>query len=270
LVGGLPGLAHRTRVPQWATNLDQASPKYFQRSAGTKVYGVKTALAIPMLSTSSTCVIIVYSLAHVIPDDNITSIFVTELSQYILKPKWKIVVDSDANTDVTEQSTSGNTMDQSSTYSDEDRSRHLIGNNSESALMKLEGISNRKDAPSPLTLAEDGLDEHEEDLQIANLLAQNIPLIASYPTSSSMGYAPTNHNNFVTTRDNNHQIMMENFISLRLLLLRTPDRRNNNENIIVGVIRQSYRGYRNVTRWNEQEIASLLIKDWIHLRHSMH
>lgn len=267
--GGLPGLAHRTGEPQWATNLDHASPDYFERATGTRVYGIKTALAVPIQSKSSTCVIVMYSLAHVMPDENITNMIVAELSRYTLRPKWKIIVDSDAvcSSDIMEQQSRSITVsvDHRSHYSGEDELvRHSVGGSHNGSLQqkqKQNGTSNRRDVASPVTLADEVIDGHEIDLQIATLLGENIPLItsnAAYPYS----------NNY-SGNDNNRPNTMENFISLRLLILRPPDRRGGNENAVVDIIRQSYRSYRQMTRWNDQEIASLLVSDWMHLRPSL-
>jgi hypothetical protein len=86
----------------------------------------------------------------------------------------------------------------------------------------------------------------DEELYIAKLLGESMPLSVSGSETD-----------------------LDNFVSLRLLLLRPQDRRTNEENRVVDIIRKSHEGYSSGGRWNSEELASLVVKDWTYLRLTM-
>lgn len=101
------------------------------------------------------------------------------------------------------------------------------------------------------------VDPQEEEHCIATLLGDHIPLVAlSGPFSETA--IP-----FLEP-----DMLIPHFMSLRLLLLRSSDRRAVAENEAVEIIRKSYRGYARDARRAEKEIAFLLARDWQFLQQS--
>ena len=56
-----------------------------------------------------------------------------------------------------------------------------------------------------------------------------------------------------------------NFVSLRLLLLRSSSRHSPEEADMVSTIKKSYRGYIDTNRWSRADVAMLLVRDWVYL-----
>jgi hypothetical protein len=60
--------------------------------------------------------------------------------------------------------------------------------------------------------------------------------------------------------------LLPHFMSLRLLLLRAPDRRTEEENSLLDIIKRSYRGFSRDGNRSNKEIGNLLARDWQFLR----
>ena len=59
-----------------------------------------------------------------------------------------------------------------------------------------------------------------------------------------------------------HPEMYNNYSSLRLLLLKEPKKRSDDENNVLRLLKQSYKNYL-VSGRKENEIASFLVQEWI-------
>lgn len=59
--------------------------------------------------------------------------------------------------------------------------------------------------------------------------------------------------------------MLQHYMHLRLLLLRPESRRSQQENELVDVIKQSFKGYSKDNKRQESELAWLLARDWMFL-----
>ena len=61
----------------------------------------------------------------------------------------------------------------------------------------------------------------------------------------------------------------DSFMSLRLLLLRSWDRRTNEEKELVEIVKKSFRGYSKDNKRTGAELATLVAKDWMYLSASL-
>jgi hypothetical protein len=59
--------------------------------------------------------------------------------------------------------------------------------------------------------------------------------------------------------------MVQFFMSLRLLLLRSDERRTDEEKEMLEILKKSFRGYSKDNKRTDAELASLLAKDWMFL-----
>ena len=96
--------------------------------------------------------------------------------------------------------------------------------------------------------------DRDEEIRIATLLGDYMPgaEIAGPGEPTSSENAPS--------------LLLPHFMSLRLLLLRSPDLRSPDEKNMLGVILKSYRGFTQDPSRSKKDVAHLLAKDWRFLR----
>ncbi|KAL3805872.1 hypothetical protein HJC23_007833 [Cyclotella cryptica] len=91
---GMPGRVFLSGMPSWENNLCEAKPEYFSRAGGAKVYGVKTAVGLPVPTTIGTIVVALYSTSVLSRDAK----FETECMDYFRKlqpvPRWHLCIDT--------------------------------------------------------------------------------------------------------------------------------------------------------------------------------
>ena len=90
-------------------------------------------------------------------------------------------------------------------------------------------------------------EQDDEEQRIASLLGQHMP-ISDHPSPGGVGPSLLSH-----------------FITLRLLLLRSSDRRSSTEQELLKTLVKSFRGYSKDNRRSGAELAVLLAKDWMFL-----
>lgn len=91
---GLPGRVYTSGEIAWDCGIDEADPKRFERAGGAKIYGVKTAVGIP-LSTPlvGRMVVAMYSKDDIPQDMMMAKECAAELMKYSPEPKWKLVIE---------------------------------------------------------------------------------------------------------------------------------------------------------------------------------
>ena len=96
----------------------------------------------------------------------------------------------------------------------------------------------------------------EEEIRIAALLGDHMPG-AEVPSTGE------------PTGSMSHAVVgLAHFMSLRLLLLRLPERRTDEENALLDIIKRSYHGFSRDANRSSKEVASLLVNDWQYLTSS--
>ena len=226
---GLPGRVFLTKQPSWARNIDSADTESFDRSGGAKVYGVKTAFAMPLKTTVIGLIVVIFYGMNDLPEDqNLIQKCMTDLAKFSPEPKWKLVIDM-----------------KGSKRSSSDASVASVASDGVAIFQhpsdEVEGGNQPKKSAQSM---------EDEERAIAALLGQHIPMVslpgAGEPSSSSQ-----------TPAD-----LLPHFMSLRLLLLRKREKRTEEENEMVDIIKRSYQGYVNGSRRAQREVALLVARDW--------
>lgn len=248
---GLPGRALISHKTQWECSWNNSEEYNFhQGSKQPKDFGLKTAVTLPIISTTSNSVIVIvalFSLNHVAEDFIMLQQITAELSRYTPKPKWKSIVEVGKPIS---PGSGGNSTGEGG--------RPLVqvqgpgSTHSSTTDLANESSTFRMDSPPPPSIdtgtEQNVVDERDEEISIANLLGSNMPNPLERQPSNCV--APP----------------IDCYISLRLLFLRPSSTRTEQENGIVEIIRQSYRAYCYSHKWSSTDIALLVVKDWMHLR----
>lgn len=225
---GLPGRVYSNGMASWECRLDEADPTVFERAGGAKVYGIKTGIGIPISSSLvGRMVVALYSQLDLHIDQPLLDKWSSELTAYCPKPQWKLVVDMEG-----ESKLAASTAVPPPAIAPP---REVISSVSETSLdKKAADTKSSSKTASP----------RDTELTIASLLGEHMP------GADSNG------------RDDD---MLSSFISLRLMLLRGPDKRSSDENGMVEVILKSHAGFATPNR-SPKEVAVLVARDWKYLR----
>jgi len=226
---GLPGRVFSTGCPSWECHVDSADSSEFERAGGAKVYGVKTAVGIPLSSSGvGRIILILYSSKHIDRNDGMLKKLVEDLSRWIPEPRWKLVIDFGTSFSVDNESTTKGkavSMQSISKALPDVEKRHS------SALSK----------PSPeiVSPSTEGRPSTPENIEqkLASLLGDHMP----------------------ATGDSH-------CMSLRLLLLRS--RRSQEEEEWIDIIKKSYEMYSKENKRQPSELVSLIAKEWTFLQNS--
>jgi len=227
---GLPGRVYTTGMPLWDDSLETANLDDFPRVDGARSHGLKKALGIPLpgRTAGETIVIALYSAGAITKDETLMQKCCSEFQRYRPKVKWELVLDIGSYVDV------GN--------NDGSESNMLTLTNQESKEMDVVSVSDRRDSLDDTDYL--ATTDAEEDAMI-NVLGR---------------YAPMENSTNLFAGN-----LQESFTSLRLLLLRTPPRRTDDEIGVIETLKRSYRHYLQAGR-KENEVAMLLANDWMVLR----
>jgi hypothetical protein len=207
-----------------------------------------------------------YSVYDLKKDEAVVNNCMIDLGKLCPEPKWKLVVDmapsnagdDDASTGCSSEasSTCGSATFPAADSFQEAASRPPDIATINHGLPSQQSIvsSNSQTGPNPPTAAAPSQEQIEHT--IATLLGDHMPLVevtpGGEPTSSSAQFSSS--------------MIVPHFMSLRLILLRSPTRRTADENEILEIIKKSFQGYSKDGRRSERELAYLLVKDWQYLR----
>jgi len=247
---GLPGRVFATGKHSWERHVDDQDPTLFKRCGGAKVYGIKTGFGIAMsTSVIGRIVVAMYSQRDLEEDERVVQVIQDELDKFSPEPKWKLVIDMGDSTGVHAPASSVTLPPQPGAG---------VNGNDFNAVTNSSGTSMlHVGATEPLSVgsvstgslgSNIAADAHEEEQRIAVLLGDHIPM------SELTGDGTSSQADLI------HQ-----FMSLRLLLLRSPSRRSDTENELIDIVRKSYLGYSRDGRRAHKDIAMLLVKDWQYL-----
>jgi hypothetical protein len=255
---GLPGRAFTSFQSIWDCRIDEANPKYFERAGGAKVYGVKTAVGIPLKSLTTGCIIVAfYSVNDIRRDDSILETLQQELALLRPEPKWKLVVDNTGDNGVANKGLSR--LSSAGIGVIEPGFSLMMQQNGGDYRAQATQVRQQLQNSDNNALSTGAI--RSEEVEIARILGECMPLVND----------GNNNNNGAFGGGQSLSSDLDLYVSLRLLLLRPSDRRTANENIVVEIIRKSYEGYNSASsRWNSTiDLASLVVKDWSYLRSSI-
>lgn len=253
---GLPGRVYATGEPSWECQIDEADPKLFVRAGGAKVYGIKTGLAIPVTTAViGRMVVSMYSTRNLQEDPAMIQKVTADLALYAPEPKWKLVVDLGTSRGPPPRTLTSAPMTH---YEHASAQANPLGLDLDSAPDSDLGpnmlFMNHAYAFPPASSGTEtalAVPPKDENQHIATLLGNYMPLSGV----SAAGEAP--------------DLVFSHFMSLRLLLLRSSTRRSAEENEMLDIIKNSFRGYSKDNRRTDKELAFLLAKDWQFLSATM-
>jgi len=247
---GLPGRVYESSEPDWSMRVHESDPKYFERAGGARIYGLRTVLGIPVDSSIGKIVVALYTSADLKRNDILIQKCMAMLCDYASEPKWRL--DSEdlglrgrGRFDSTECVAFGQGDFDYSEAFDED-----LGNARKCSTI---GCPSSSVASATASITE--FDVASEEQQIATLLGEYMPLSQ---VSSSSGES--------SVSSNADPVFLQEFMQLRLLLLRPRSKRAPTDNELIDTLRSSFHGY---TRDNKRagcELATLLVKDWRFLK----
>jgi hypothetical protein len=260
---GLPGRVYATGEPSWECQIDEADPTLFVRAGGAKVYGIKTGLAIPVTTAViGRMVVSMYSTRNMHADPTMIQKVTADLAMYAPEPKWKLVVDlsTSRGSHPAPQSSASMTHYEHSgpVVSNASPQVNQLGLDLDSAPeCDLESnmlLMNHATAPTVSSGTPfDSVPAKDENQHIASLLGDYMPLSAGLTVGE--GAAP--------------DTVFSHFMTLRLLLLRSSARCSADENEMLDIIKNSFRGYSKDNRRSDKDLAFLLAKDWQFLTATM-
>ena len=276
---GLPGRVYSSGEASWETQVNDADPTHFERAGGAKIYGIKTAVGIPLESSKiGRVVVAMYSCNEMKPDPKWIAKFQADLRKWTPEPKWKLVIELGAGL----TPSANNAPD-----SDFDVKSSAIPQPVHS--YKSPALPPATLPPSSIQLASleaPGLPLNWQTMKTPPLHSQPMPstmqwqLQHSSPNSASMEDAEDDEEQTIAQLLGQHMPMtdqvstgsaslLSHFMSLRLLLLRSAKRRSEEEQDMLNILVKSYRGYSKANRRSGEELALLLAKDWMYLSSSL-
>jgi hypothetical protein len=233
---GLPGRLYISGDITWECNIQDTDPKIFERASGAKLYGLKTAVGIPLNTILvGRMVVIMYSCEDVPVDMSMARDCASELVKYSPEPKWKLCIES--NNDVSYIPSGFNTPMQLSTPGFLDIQENLA----------LSPTFEASDTPTclsdtPSSEVSNRLNQNTEEQQLISLLGLHMPV--------EHDLSPGSRN------------QLQQYMSIRLLLLRLASTRTAQENEMLEILKNSFRAYSKDSRRDGKELARLLVKDW--------
>lgn len=95
---GLPGRVYAQGLPLWECRVDNADPVRFERAGGAKVYGVMTAVGIPLEAPAvGRIVVALYSTSPIEENRQLLEHLASDFAKWIPEPRWKLVVELGEN-----------------------------------------------------------------------------------------------------------------------------------------------------------------------------
>jgi hypothetical protein len=265
---GLPGRVFQAGGHSWERCIDEADPKIFERAGGARVYGVKTGLGIGLnTSVIGRMVVALYSIRDLEEDSGVVQLCTSEFAKLSPEPKWTLVVEmGPSKHEVFPAQVSEREKLSLSSTPIVDHYHHSTPDvkftESTHPLLSIATL-----AGHPLSSCADSIASHHShgsgsvslgpstdpsvESQITMLLGDHMPLGEVPAASSSAPGIPTPS--------------VADFMSLRLLFLRSPERRSEQEHELVEIIKRSYVGYSRDQRRTGKQVAWLLAADWSYL-----
>jgi len=152
---GLPGRVYQSGIPTWEQSVQNAPANHFERCGGAIQWGVKTVVAIPVLSPNVGRIVVILYSCHDRPKDESLVSRISELFTKLLpSPRWVLVVDvAEPSPDTV--STSASTSTISTTNTAQNQTQHAMSEGQNDARIKevlsVLGEHMPSDASSPLS-----------------------------------------------------------------------------------------------------------------------
>lgn len=299
---GLPGRVYASGVASWECGVHDKDPTDFARVEGAELYGVKTALAIPLNSAMvGRIVVLLYSCDNIPENTSLARDIATELTKYSLEPKWKLVLDS--NTSSNAQAPTKLSQPKMTTIEEHDSNGFSTFSNGFTSVANDVIVESKKySKPSDSSVnsrSPPSTPKSVESSQIPTMpiVQRDMKGLSRLSPHSGMDTAHYFHKAPTTTPMtvfssaiesgddselasflNQNMPVVENsmstdaktlrpyFLSFRLLLLRPSNERTSRENEIIRILKKSFKAYTKSSHRDGKELANLLVKDWVCLK----
>ncbi|KAL7497599.1 hypothetical protein ACHAWT_005902 [Skeletonema menzelii] len=262
---GLPGRVYISCRPLWQSGLSSLGVEQFARVGGASIYGVNTALGLPIMTPVGTMVAIFYSTEN-FPRNAVWEQKCIEFCKTLQpEPRWKLVIDVGLKNNTTREAkkVQVDTANYAETESEKPRAVSVATSSprDESAAYVSPKLSARDEASivpaSPIPAAKAAVKNNEppyvwNEQSLALLLGKYMPLSSDSLSQSFSNTAIGNPN------------LASDLVTLRLLLLRHSSCRNSFEISLVNVIMKKYQTYIQAGH-TEYEIMNLVMNDWKYL-----
>lgn len=228
---GLVGRVFASGKTMWEFGLNKLDPEFFLRVGGAEEYGVRTAVGIPF-STSGVgrMVVELYSCNHIPEDSFLAFQFAQELSRYAPAPKWKLVVEMSDETREGGQALSSGERP-ASIGELPPAGKETVSRSSRSCLVppsETPGIS---------------ADQDKDVAEIISLIGEELAIEDGNAIDD-----PT---------------LFQQLMNIRLLMLRSSNRRSAEENDKIDILKNSYKNYSADDRRTGRELTILLAREWL-------
>eukprot|EP00581_Thalassiosira_minuscula_P028419 CAMPEP_0183759960 /NCGR_PEP_ID=MMETSP0739-20130205/7428_1 /TAXON_ID=385413 /ORGANISM="Thalassiosira miniscula, Strain CCMP1093" /LENGTH=903 /DNA_ID=CAMNT_0025997831 /DNA_START=469 /DNA_END=3180 /DNA_ORIENTATION=+ len=255
---GMPGRVFLSRIPSWENNLSLLKPEQFARVGGAKIYGVNTALCLPIFTPIGTMVVSLYSTQNLSRD----LAWEKKCMEYFWKlkpePKWKLTIDvglktsADDSQDVPPSQAPRYSPRITSTKSQ----AYVIPPSptiSKSTQQPKSSSSSTLNFPSKVPLEDKNnmtpATPQCNQQSLALLLGKYMPLDRESSSNGIPGHQMNNHD------------VASNLMALRLLLLRHSSYRSDAESKMIEVIMGKYRNYLAVGM-KEHDVILSIVNEW--------
>ena len=300
---GLPGRVYSTGVASWECEVHRKDSNDFGRVEGAELYGIKTALAIPLNTAMiGRIVVLIYSCENVPEDVSLSRAIASEMTKYSLEPKWKLVLDSGASSTIPTNTRSSQEL----MLSIPEHEMKKFSCSSDENIFNTYGttVNSIKYEPKLLRNVPNTINSSQIPMvcidHSAKGSSQSTPYDGIQTTNYGQAASNTSHNstrvvyydveectkdhelatflktNMPAARDsvaegpvsssNDEKTLRPYFFSFRLLLLRPSNERTSRENEIIQILKKSFSSYLRDNRRDGIELAKLLVKDWVCLK----
>jgi hypothetical protein len=246
---GLVGRVYSSGEKSWEFGLNNLDPDLFLRAGGAEEYGVRTAVGIPISTLGvGRVVVVLYSCQAEVPRyETAISHLEKELLRLSPEPKWKLVVEVDDQTDISfspfakaqvqqEQMAAAPPVPPTNKY-----------------------VSNT-DA-NPQQRGHQNNDDRKSEREIISLLGEQL-------CTSEHG-STTTRTNRTNEHDENEAFLFRQFMGMRLLLLKSSNRRSVTETEALETLKKSYECYslsktesQKSQATSRRELSNLLANEW--------
>lgn len=239
---GLPGRVYMSGRSSWQLSLSDVHPSIFARVGGAKIYGLKTAAAIPLSAPGvGRMIVVMYSTRDLPEDLSLLDQCSMELSRYAPQPKWKLVIeigDGEESKDLPASSEGlfGSLLDPTTARPEEN------ANNTQ------------KRGRSNSTVCGESTDDRNIETRIISLLGDQMP---SFVSKSSTTGEPSSSTVAIDMEE-----YLPDIMRMRLLLLRPACKRSPEQNEAIEILISSFKNYAEESQRSNSEIAMLLAREW--------
>jgi hypothetical protein len=236
---GLPGRVYSTGESAWQMALNESHPSIFPRAGGAKIYGLKTAVAMPFSAPGlGRMIVVMYSTERVTEDPALITQCCVDLARYCPQPKWKLIID--VGTDSV--STSATLM--------EELNPSCLDPSTSSGNKTMGGTTANGVSEQAAGACEKSSEEDMEK-KLITLLGDQMPSMepnnCGEPSSSLAGDVAE---------------LLPHIMRMRLMLLRPSSRRSQQDQDVIDVLTSSFGSYTKESRRSDAEIAMLLAREW--------